>query len=119
MWTPGTSNIGSEGGRGVGFLWQDPLCNGEGREGGHRLPLQSLPSAFSVWNVGQNPVGALERHDSSYSGWRGRILRETNSSTECQMRKKCCRLAEDHGNQRRLPGGGMLEVSFEVKLCRE
>lgn len=67
-WTPGTSNIGSEGGGGVGFLWQDPLCDGEGREGGHRLPPQLSPSAFSVWNVGQNPTGALERHDSSHSG---------------------------------------------------
>lgn len=57
MWTPGTSNIGSEGGRGVGFLWQDALCDGEGREGGHRLPLQSLPSAFSVGMLGKTLQG--------------------------------------------------------------
>lgn len=58
-------------------------------------------------------------NDSSHSCWKGKIPRVTNSSTKCQMRKKCCRLAEDHGKQRRLPGGGVLEVSFEVKLCRE
>lgn len=51
-WTPVTSNIGSEGGGGVGFLWQDPLCGREGREG-HRLPPHGIPSVFSVWNAGQ------------------------------------------------------------------
>lgn len=84
-WTPVTSNIGSEGGGGVGFLWQDPLCHGEGREG-HRLPPQLIPSAFSVWNVGPNPAGASQRHNSNHSGWRGGTHRETDSSTKCQVR---------------------------------
>lgn len=77
-WTPVTSNIGSEGGGGVGFLWQDPLCSGEGREG-HRLPPHWIPSAFSVGNAGQRKKKkdrALKRHDSSHSGWRGRIHRQ-------------------------------------------
>lgn len=42
------------------------------REGGHRLPSQSILSAFSVWNGGQSPTGALERHDSSHSVSGGR-----------------------------------------------
>lgn len=40
-WTPGTSNIGSEGGGGVRFLWQDPLCDGEGRRSQTSLTVNS------------------------------------------------------------------------------
>lgn len=56
-WTPGTSNIGSEGGGGVGFLWQDPLCDEEGKKGGHRLPPQSTPGASVCGMLGRTPQG--------------------------------------------------------------
>ena len=91
MWTPVTSNIVSEGGGDVGFLWQI-LCVME-REG----KVTDFPhSQFQVPSVcgmlgkqnktKQKSPGALKRHDSSHSGWRGRTPRETDSSTKCQMR---------------------------------
>lgn len=79
-WTPGTSNIVSEGvcvgGQWEGGLHRVSLSLGEEKEGGHRLPSPWTPCALGVWDVGQNPTGTLESHDSSHSGGGGRTHRE-------------------------------------------
>lgn len=51
-WTP--ENIGSKGGVGGRFLWQDPLCDGGARKSGFS------PSQFPVPSV----LRAVERQDT-------------------------------------------------------
>lgn len=84
-WTPGTSNIALKVEGVLGFLGRI-LCVMKKEEREVADFPAWIPGAFSVWNVGQNPAGALERHNSSHSGWRGSTPSETNSSNKCQMR---------------------------------
>lgn len=117
-WTPGTSNIGSEGGGGIGFLC---LCvmEREGKEGrtSPTVDFRCLPGVV-CW---AKPFRGFGKARLCHSGGGGRTPRQTNSSTKCQMRN----VRSAVGWQRTgvtledfLEEVG-LELSFKVKLCGE
>lgn len=81
----GGLQTGSEGGGGVGFLWQDSLCDSEGRRA--RTPLLTTPSPFSVCvALGRTTGGFGEVQLQPFWGERRDTCVERESSTKCQVR---------------------------------